>query len=110
MADISPPQATIEGAQNATRAFGESMYRWRGHLLRQLGCCIGEVVLGGITGTNRTHLPRKKASACFDFEILAGQVQAGIHTIGMEVTDASGMRDQRRLENLTVYDTPLPPP
>ena len=59
----------------------------------------------GITRTDRP-IPQKEGESVFDLEIPIDQVQAGTHTIRMEVTDASGMTSNST-SNLT-YTMQLP--
>ena len=103
--DISPPQATIEGAQNATRAFGESISMRGTYSDNWDVVSVKWYLEESLVLTDPS--PQKEGESFFDFEILAGQVQAGIHTIRMEVTDASGMMTNAS-SNLTVYDATPP--
>ena len=103
--DISPPQAKIEGSQNITRAFGESI-SLRGTYSDNWNVVSVKWYLGeSLVLTDPS--PQKESESLFDLEILIDQVQAGSHTIRMEVTDASGMTSNST-SNLTVYDATPP--
>ncbi len=103
--DISPPQAKIEGSQNITRAFGESI-SLRGMYSDNWNVVSVKWYLGeSLVLTDPS--PQKEGESVFDLEILIDQVQAGTHTIRMEVTDASGMTSNST-SNLTIYDATPP--
>jgi PKD repeat protein len=103
--DISPPQAKIEGSQNITRAFGESI-SLRGTYSDNWNVVSVKWYLGeSLVLTDPS--PQKEGESVFDLEILIDQVQAGTHTIRMEVTDASGMTSNST-SNLTIYDATPP--
>ena len=103
--DISPPQAKIEGSQNITRAFGESI-SLRGTYSDNWNVVSVKWYLGeSLVLTDPS--PQMEGESVFDLEILIDQVQAGTHTIRMEVTDASGMTSNST-SNLTVYDATPP--
>ena len=103
--DMSPPQAKIEGSQNITRAFGESL-SMRGTYSDNWNVISVKWYLGeSLVLTDPS--PQKEGESVFDLEISIDQVQAGNHAIRMEVTDANGMTSNST-SNLTVYDATPP--
>ena len=103
--DLSPPVAQIDGAENITRTFGESVSmtgtysdNWQ---VVSVKWYLGDTLV--LTDPS----PKKQGTSSLNLEIGTLEISAGTHPVRMEVTDASGMMSNST-SNLTVYDATPP--
>ena len=103
--DLSPPVAQIDGAENITRTFGESVSmtgtysdNWQ---VVSVKWYLGDTLV--LTDPS----PQKQGTSSLNLEIGTLEISAGTHPVRMEVTDASGMMSNST-SNLTVYDATPP--
>ena len=103
--DLSPPVAQIDGAENITRTFGESVSmtgtysdNWQ---VVSVKWYLGDILV--LTDPS----PQKQGTSSLNLEIGSLEISAGTHPVRMEITDASGMMSNST-SNLTVYDATPP--
>ncbi len=105
VSDLSPPLARIEGSENITRAFSESISmtgtysdNWQ---VVSVKWYLGDSLI--LTDPS----PLKEGVSSLNLEVRPEEVNVGTHILRMEVTDASGMVSNSTA-NLTVYDATPP--
>ena len=97
--------AQIDGAENITRTFGESVSmtgtysdNWQ---VVSVKWYLGDILV--LTDPS----PQKQGTSSLILEIGSLEISAGTHPVRMEITDASGMMSNST-SNLTVYDATPP--
>ena len=103
--DLSPPVAQIDGAENITRTFGESVSmtgtysdNWQ---VVSVKWYLGDILV--LTDPS----PQKQGTSSLNLEVGTLEISADTYPVRMEVTDASGMMSNST-SNLTVYDATPP--
>ena len=103
--DLSPPVAQIDGADNITRTFGETVSmtgtysdNWQ---VVSVKWYFGDTLV--LTDPS----PQKQGISSLNLEIGTLEISAGTYPVRMEITDASGMMSNST-SNLTVYDATPP--